>query len=174
MSRRRAGVLLAAICLSAVIASPAVAGTHPANVSWKKVAAKFAWPVLRPTDTAGLHLTGLTLKSSPCDDDYDYQQYTATYGSIPGRWFELYAAKRELCGDGPDEVRFGHVVIRGHRASVSVWYPRDLHEPTLADAYRYGLSLDWREGATDISFAAFHLRLAEAVRIARSLRPVSG
>ena len=172
MKRRRAGAVLSAIGTCAAIAWPAGAGSHP--VTWKQAATAFAWPVLRPSTTSGLRLTSLRLDSSPCDNDFHYQAYTASYGAIPPRGFDLHVARRKLCGDGSEAVGVGHVVIRGHRASVFVVMPRDGHTPTIAEAYEDGLVITWREGSTDIYFETDHIRLSEAVRIVRGLRPVPG
>jgi hypothetical protein len=167
-----------AVCALGVSSSSASAltgsnlGASSASVSWPKLADTFNWPVLRPAATAGLRAGQMSVAPQVCMASKRYQAYDATYGSAPGRWFQLFVAKGQLCGNPPAAVRVTHVTVDGRSVPVSVWRS-GAKRPTLADGYRQGMTLTWKRGATAISIESTHLHLSEVVRIARSLAPVS-
>ena len=170
---------IAAAIVSACLTGPAEAGNRFASgsVTWQDIHVAFEWPVLRPTENAGLHLKRLDIFSATCDADTDYEAYTALYGSPRARSFSLYIGRKYLCGDGPESATVAHVRIRGHRVVVDVPLfntTSGVASPTVADGYTHGMSLYWKQGSTAIDIEATHLHLSELVQIAKSLEPIAG
>jgi hypothetical protein len=180
-TRHRTVASLAALALCAVGSCVAAsgasarshggAGTPPAT--WPGLAKAFAWPVLRPSDGAGLSQSQLVRAPRVCGSRTNHQAYSAAYGKAPGRWFELFVAKGPQCGDPPEAVPVSRITIAGRPATVWVWQ-FSATKPVLADGYAHGMTVSWKQGVTTVLLESTRLHLPEVLRIAKSLKRVHG
>jgi hypothetical protein len=160
--------------LGATVASAKAVHTASAGASttWPSVAKAYSWQVVRPTATANLGLTQLARAPKVCTPDIkNYQGYSATYGKAGGRSFQLLVAKGAVCGNPPMSKVVSHVTINGQRVPVAVWLTNS-NKVNIADGYKNGMTLTWKQAGRTISIESTRLHLSEVLTVAKSLAPV--
>ena len=163
---------IAALTVLCLFTTAAVAATDP----WGAANARLSYPIYKPTQTLGYKISSFGYQ--PCPGGRSKASLYATYGTYKGILlsktvgFGLFEGSPQICSNPAEWTAHGTQLIGGVKASVGVYcdVPKRC---SLAQGVKNGFILLWKRGQTRIQMDSSHLTLAQLLRVARSLKPVS-
>ena len=169
MTLRLTIAVLVALCTSAVTAA---AGGDP----WVVAHSRLSYPIYKPAQTLGYKVSSFGYQ--PCPGGKSKSSLYATYGTYKGvllsktRGFGIFEGSPAICSNPAGWTPHGTELIGGVKASLGVYCDLPKH-CSLAQGVQNGYILLWKRGRTRIQMDSSHLTLAQLLRVARSLAPVS-
>ncbi len=162
-------VALAVFCTSAAIAA---AAADP----WQAAQKRLSYPIYEPAQTLGYKISSFGYQ--PCPGGKSKSSIFATYGSYKGvlmsktKGFGIFEGSPAICSDHAEFWPQGTRLIGGVKASLGVYCGLPKH-CSLAQGVTNGYILLWKRGKTRIQMDSAHLTLAQFLKVASSLQPVS-
>ena len=166
---RLALAVLAAFCASA---SLAVAAGNP----WPGAHARLSYPIFQPSQTLGYKVSGFGYQ--PCGTGKSKDSVYATYGTYKGvlnakvKGFGIFEGSPQICSDHAEYWPVGTRTVGGVKAQLGVYCDLPRH-CTLAQGPKNGWILLWKRSGTRIQMDGVHLSLADFLKVANGLKPVS-
>jgi len=160
---------LAVLCVSAVAAA---AGGDP----WVVAHSRLSYPIYKPAQTLGYKVSSFGYQ--PCPGGKSKASLYATYGTYKGvllsktKGFGIFEGSPAICSNPAGWTQHGTELIGGIKASLGVYCDLPKH-CSLAQGVQNGYILLWKRGKTRIQMDSSHLTLAQLLRVARSLKPVT-
>jgi len=160
---------LVVFCASAVAAA---AGGDP----WAAAHSRLSYPIYEPGQTLGYKVSSFGYQ--PCPGGKSKASLFATYGTYKGvllsktKGFGIFEGSPNICSNPADWTAHGTRVIGGVKASLGVYCDLPKH-CSLAQGVTNGFILLWKRGATRIQMDSSHLTLAQFLKAASSLQPVT-
>jgi hypothetical protein len=166
---RFAIAVVAALCLSASLAA---AAGNP----WPAAHARLSYPIFQPTQTLGYKVSSFGYQS--CGGAKSKDSLDATYGTYKGvltpkvKGFGIFEGKPQICSNPAEYWPVGTRTVGGVKAQLGVYCDLPKH-CTLAQGPKNGWILVWHRSGTKIQMDGVHLTLAQFLRVANGLKPVS-
>ena len=167
---------IAAVAAFGLSAAAAPCATDPFPTPWKTAQARLSYPIFAPTQTLGYKISGFGYQ--PCPGGHSKSSIYATYGTYKGillsktKGFGIFEGSPAICSDHAEFTPHGTRLIGGVKATLGVYcdVPR---ECSIAQGVKNGYILLWTRGKTRIQMDSSHLTLAQFLKVAGSLKPVT-
>jgi hypothetical protein len=172
MKRTNVGIALTALVL---LATPLLASAMAPD-RWHAAQARLSYPLYKPAQTLGYKISSFGYQG--CGGAKSKDSMYATYGTYKGvllsktKGFGIFEGSPAICSDAAGWTPHGTELIGGIKASLGVYCDLPKH-CSLAQGVQNGYILLWKRGKTRIQMDSSHLTLAQLVRAARSLAPVT-
>jgi hypothetical protein len=166
---RLAVTVLAGLCVSAALAA---AAANP----WPAAHARLSYPIFEPTQTLGYKVSGFGYQG--CGNAKSKDSLYATYGTYKGvlsakvKGFGIFEGSPQICSNPAEYWPVGTRTVGGIKANLGVYCDLPKH-CTLAQGPKNGWILVWRRKGTKIQMDGVHLSLAQFLKVANSLKPLS-
>jgi hypothetical protein len=169
MARRFVIGVVAVLCVGTSLAA---AAAKP----WPAAHARLSYPVFQPTQTLGYKVSSFGYQ--PCGSAKSNDSVYATYGSYKGvlsgkvKGFGIFEGSPQICSDHAEYWPQGTRTVGGVKAQLGVYCDLPKH-CSLSQGPTNGWILLWKRGGTRIQMDGVHLTLAQFLKVANSLKPVS-
>ena len=163
---------IGALAMLGLFATAAVAATD----SWSAAHVRLSYSIYKPTQTLGYKVSSFGYQ--PCPGGRSKASLYAAYGTYKGvllsktKGFGIFEGSPEICSNPADWTAHGTQLIGGVKTSVGVYCDLPKH-CSLAQGVANGYILLWKRGKTRLQMDSSHLTLAQLLRAARSLTPVT-
>jgi hypothetical protein len=164
--------LLVVIAGAAALAGTALAASDP----WPAARARLSYTILEPSQTLGYKVSGFGYQ--PCPGGKSKASVYATYGSYKGifnpkvKGFGIFEGSPAICSDHAEYWPQGTRMVGGVKAQLGVYCDVPKH-CTLSQGPKNGWIMLWTTGKTRIQLDGVHISLAQLLKIANGLKPVT-